>query len=78
MAGAVHMAGLLTPHLMKQQEAAIINVSSSLGFTNAAFAPTYGASKVRTPPFNGTGSACCALLSFLLRQRLCFDLHYIN
>lgn len=46
--GPVHLAHLLTPHLLQQREAAIVNITSSLGYIPCAFGPTYGATKV--PP----------------------------
>lgn len=41
----VHLASLLTPHLSKQQNAAIINVSSGLAFVPIALMPVYCATK---------------------------------
>ena len=45
-AGPLHLIHLLTPHLLRQQEAAIVNISSGLGFVPCAFGPTYGGTKV--------------------------------
>lgn len=42
---AVHLTDLLLPHLKQQQEAAIINISSIVGFVPALSIPTYSASK---------------------------------
>ncbi|KAK9786992.1 hypothetical protein WJX73_003796 [Symbiochloris irregularis] len=41
----VHYANMLTPHFLKQKEAAIVNVTSGLAFIPCAFAPMYGATK---------------------------------
>jgi uncharacterized oxidoreductase len=41
----VHLAALFIPHLMKQQTAAIVNISSGLGFAPLAFMPLYCATK---------------------------------
>ncbi len=40
-----HLTALFTPHLMKQQESAIINVSSGLGLVPLAIVPIYSATK---------------------------------
>lgn len=42
---AVYLTDLLLPHLKQQQEAAIINISSIVGFVPALSIPTYSASK---------------------------------
>ena len=41
----IHLAMLLIPHLMQKAEAAIINVSSGLALTPAAWVPIYTATK---------------------------------
>ncbi len=41
----VHLSALFIPHLMKQKEAAILNVSSGLGFIPIAAMPVYCATK---------------------------------
>ena len=41
----LHLASLITPHLKKQAEAAIINISSGLAFAPLAFMPVYCATK---------------------------------
>lgn len=41
----VHLTDRLLPHLKQQQEAAIINISSIVGFVPALSIPTYSASK---------------------------------
>ena len=38
----VHLMQLLTPHFLKQKEAAIVNLSSGLAFVPPGFAPVYG------------------------------------
>jgi len=43
--GPVHLTNLLLPHLLKQKEAAIVNVTSGLAFVSPVFAPVYGATK---------------------------------
>lgn len=53
---AVHLTDLLLPHLKQQQEAAIINISSIVGFVPALSIPTYSASKACTA-FLYTGPA---------------------
>jgi uncharacterized oxidoreductase len=41
----VHLSALFIPHLMKQAESAIVNVSSGLGFIPLAIMPVYCATK---------------------------------
>lgn len=41
----VHLMQLLTPHFLKQKEAAIVNLSSGLAFVPPGFAPVYGGTK---------------------------------
>jgi uncharacterized oxidoreductase len=41
----VHLAGLLIPHLKRRKQAAIVNISSGLGFTPLAAVPVYCATK---------------------------------
>ena len=41
----VHLSALFIPHLMKQQEAAIVNISSGLAFIPLAAVPVYCATK---------------------------------
>ncbi len=41
----VHLSSLFIPHFKQQEKAAIINVTSGLAFTPAAFAPLYCATK---------------------------------
>src|SRR5664280_1308288 len=55
----VYMTALFTPHLMKQKEAAIMNVSSGLAFHPMPNLPVYCATK-----------AAVHMLSILLRQQL--------
>jgi uncharacterized oxidoreductase len=43
--GPIRLTAALLPHLEKQQEAAIVNVSSGLAFVPLAFTPTYCATK---------------------------------
>ena len=43
--GTVYLTALLTPHLMTQENAAIANVSSGLGFVPLAIMPIYCATK---------------------------------
>jgi uncharacterized oxidoreductase len=45
LAAPVHLIGLLLPRLLKQPVAAIVNVSSGLGFTPLAAVPVYSATK---------------------------------
>lgn len=40
-----HLTALFTPHLMKQKESSIINVSSGLGIVPLAIVPVYSATK---------------------------------
>lgn len=60
---AVHLAALFTPHLLKQPEACILNISSGLAFSPSTYAPTYGASKVS----RCTYSILQALLSTIVK-----------
>ncbi len=41
----IHLTGLLTPHLRKQANAAILNVTSGLSFVPIAYMPVYCATK---------------------------------
>lgn len=41
----VHLIQLLTPHFLKKQQAAFINLGSGLGFIPCGAAPVYGATK---------------------------------
>lgn len=43
--GPIHMASLVIPHLLRQARAAIVNVSSGLGFVPMAAVPVYSATK---------------------------------
>jgi uncharacterized oxidoreductase len=48
----IYMTALFTPHLMKQKEAAIINVSSGLAFRPMAPLPVYCATKAAVHTFS--------------------------
>jgi len=48
----VHLSALFIPHLMKQKESAVINVSSGLGFIPIAFMPVYCATKAALHSFS--------------------------
>ncbi len=48
----VHLSALFIPHLLKQPEAAIINVSSGLGFVPIARMPVYCATKAALHSFS--------------------------
>lgn len=48
----IHLSALFTAHLMKQKEAAIINVSSGLAFIPMAFMPVYCATKAGLHSFS--------------------------
>ncbi|KAL3134356.1 hypothetical protein ABBQ38_006613 [Trebouxia sp. C0009 RCD-2024] len=41
----VHLMQLLTPHFLKQKEAAFINITSGLAYIPCGFAPVYGGTK---------------------------------
>lgn len=41
----VHLTALLVPHLLRQKEAAVVNISSGLAFTPLAMMPVYCATK---------------------------------
>jgi uncharacterized oxidoreductase len=47
----LHLSTLFIPHLLQQQKAAIINVTSGLAFVPAAFAPIYSATKAALHSF---------------------------
>ena len=47
----MHLSMLLTAHLLKQKQAAIMNVSSGLAFVPLAFMPTYCATKAALHSF---------------------------
>jgi uncharacterized oxidoreductase len=47
-----HLTALFTPHLMKQGESAIVNVSSGLGIVPLAIVPVYSATKAALHSFS--------------------------
>jgi len=47
----VHLSRLFVPHLLKQKRAAIVNVTSALGFAPMAIAPIYSATKAALHSF---------------------------
>lgn len=47
----IHLSALFIPHLMKQKEAAIVNISSGLGFIPLAIVPVYCATKAAMHSF---------------------------
>ncbi len=47
----IHLTALLLPHLRKQAEATIVNVTSGLAFVPAVFAPVYCATKAAMHSF---------------------------
>jgi uncharacterized oxidoreductase len=52
--GPIHLSLLFMPHLVHRDRAAIINVSSGLAITPAAFAPIYSATKAALHSFSMT------------------------
>ena len=52
MEAPVHLMQLLSPHFLKQKEAAFVNISSGLAFIPCPFAPVYGATKAFVHHFN--------------------------
>lgn len=48
----VHLSALLLPHLMRQPEAAIVNITSGLGFAPLAIMPVYCATKAAMHSFS--------------------------
>lgn len=48
----IHLSALFIPHLARQAEAAVINVSSGLGFIPLAFIPLYCATKAAIHSFS--------------------------
>jgi uncharacterized oxidoreductase len=48
----IHLTFLLLPHLLKQKEAAVVNVSSGLGFIPIAILPVYCATKAALQSFS--------------------------
>ncbi len=48
----IHLCALFIPHLMKKKEAAIVNVSSGLGFVPLAIMPVYCATKAALHSFS--------------------------
>lgn len=48
----IHLTFLLLPHLLKQKEAAVVNVSSGLGFIPIAVMPVYCATKAALQSFS--------------------------
>jgi uncharacterized oxidoreductase len=51
LAAPVHLSALLLPHLMQQPEAAILNITSGLGFAPVAIMPVYCATKAAMHSF---------------------------
>ncbi len=47
-----HLTFLLLPHLLKQKEAAVVNISSGLGFVPIAVVPVYCATKAALQSFS--------------------------
>jgi uncharacterized oxidoreductase len=47
----VHLSRLFIPHLLKQNPAAIVNVTSGLGFAPMSIAPVYSATKAALHSF---------------------------
>jgi uncharacterized oxidoreductase len=54
LAGPIHLSALLIPHLRRRREAAIVNISSGLGFTPLAAVPVYCATKAGIHAFSLT------------------------
>ncbi len=54
LAGPIHLLALLIPHLRRRREAAIVNISSGLGFTPLAAVPVYCATKAGIHAFSLT------------------------
>jgi uncharacterized oxidoreductase len=52
LSAPVFLSALFIPHLIKQPEAAIINVTSGLGFVPIAMMPVYGATKAAMHSFS--------------------------
>lgn len=52
LAAPIHLSALFIPHLMKQPEAAIVNISSGLGFIPLAVVPVYSATKAGLHSFS--------------------------
>lgn len=52
LAGPIHLSALLIPHLRRRRDAAIVNVSSGLGFTPLAAVPVYCATKAAVHAFS--------------------------
>jgi uncharacterized oxidoreductase len=48
----IHLSALFIPHLMEQKEAAIVNISSGLGFVPIAIMPVYCATKAALHSFS--------------------------
>jgi uncharacterized oxidoreductase len=54
LAAPIHLSALFIPHLMKQPQAAIVNISSGLGFIPLAIVPIYCATKAGLHSFSVT------------------------
>ena len=52
--GPIHLTMLFLPHLLQKENAAIVNVSSGLGVTPAAWVPIYSATKAAMHSFTIT------------------------
>ena len=54
LAAPIHLSALLLPHLRRRRHAAIVNISSGLGFTPLAAVPVYSATKAGVHAFSMT------------------------
>jgi uncharacterized oxidoreductase len=52
LTAVIHLSAWFIPHLMKKQDAAIINISSGLGFIPLSFMPVYCATKAALHSFS--------------------------
>lgn len=50
--GTLHLTSLFVPHLMKQKESAVVNVSSGLGLVPLVIVPVYSATKAALHSFS--------------------------
>jgi len=51
LAAPIHLSMLFAPHLLKQERAAIINITSGLSFVPLVYVPTYSATKAALHSF---------------------------
>lgn len=60
LSAPIYLSAMLIPHLVRQKQAAIVNISSGLGFTPLAAVPVYSATKAAVHSLSLTMRHRCA------------------